>query len=407
MPTCLILILPFILGTVTPSPTRSPSESEESLEPSDASQLDPLFSFTDKEESLNEMFREVEELMEDTQSKLQNAVKEMEAEEVLAHRLPVWAQLPANYHNETIAETEIGNETISTQKEIIKNTDNHTSSTLYSETVITSVKSNNKKHQECIVDEDCKTGNYCNFGDAEYRCLTCKVMEPCTRDGECCEGLCVWGQCSNVMKGDGGTICESQEDCNPGFCCSVHSNLLFPVCTPLPLKGEPCFDPSNKFLDILNWDVQPAGVLGWCPCSPGLECQPQSQTSVSVCEEPSPAEGKRSDSGLPEGIPPFVGIMPQEGQYYEDGTRLSDGQNGSPSEESLESLYGDQSLAEAKRVDVDLPEEILPFVGIMEDRAYEDSNIMATPDGADAGPLEKTDGADPGLVVEHPLDDYK
>ncbi|OCT82061.1 hypothetical protein XELAEV_180245702mg, partial [Xenopus laevis] len=74
MPTCLLLILPLLfLGTVTPSPTRSPSESEEFLEAGGASQMDPMFSFTEEEESLNDMFREVEELMEDTQSKLQNA----------------------------------------------------------------------------------------------------------------------------------------------------------------------------------------------------------------------------------------------------------------------------------------------------------------------------------------------
>ncbi|NP_001121290.1 dickkopf WNT signaling pathway inhibitor 3 S homeolog precursor [Xenopus laevis] len=282
MPTCLLLILPLLfLGTVTPSPTRSPSESEEFLEAGGASQMDPMFSFTEEEESLNDMFREVEELMEDTQSKLQNAVKEMEAEE--AHGLPGWAQLPPNYHNDSIVETEVGNETISMQKEIIKNTDNRTGSTLYSQTVITSVKSKEKQQQECIVDEDCKAGNYCHFGDSEYRCLLCKVMKPCTRDGECCEGLCVWGQCANVLKGEGGTICESQEDCNPGFCCSVHSNLLFPVCTPLPVKGEPCFDPSNKFVDILNWDVQPAGVLGRCPCSLGLVCQPLSLDNFLDC----------------------------------------------------------------------------------------------------------------------------
>uniref|UniRef100_F6QZ43 Dickkopf N-terminal cysteine-rich domain-containing protein n=1 Tax=Xenopus tropicalis TaxID=8364 RepID=F6QZ43_XENTR len=336
----------------------------------------------------------------------------MEPEEVLAHRLPGWAQLPNN-HNESV--TEMGNETIHSQKEMTKNTDNHTGSTLYSETVITSLKNNSKRHQECIVDEDCKSGNYCYFADSEYKCLPCKATEPCTRDGECCEGLCVWGQCAHVTKGEGGTICESQEDCNPGFCCAVHSDLLFPVCTPLPGEGEPCLDPSNKLVDIMNWDVQPAGVLGRCPCSQGLVCQPQSHALVSTCQEPSPDDSKRSDLEVPEVIPPFIGIMPQEGQYYEDGTQLSDGPYASPSEESrsLESRYGDPLLAAAKRVSVDVPEEVLPFVGIMEERDYEDSDVVPTSDsvptsdGVDAGPLEETYETEPGLVEKSPFDDYK
>ncbi|MEE6498839.1 hypothetical protein FKM82_003240 [Ascaphus truei] len=166
----MLLILPLVLGSVNPSPTRRSLESEDAVVAAAAS-LDPVFSFTHEEASLNEMFREVEELMEDTQSKLQNAVKEMEAEEVAVPRAA------PNYHNESVTETTIGNKTVQTHQDIVKETDNITGATMYSETVITSVKSQDKKSRECIIDEDCESGNYCYFANSEYKCLRCKAEE--------------------------------------------------------------------------------------------------------------------------------------------------------------------------------------------------------------------------------------
>ncbi|KAM4617186.1 dickkopf-related protein 3 isoform 2-T2 [Discoglossus pictus] len=287
----ILLLLPLVLG----SPARRSLDSDgDVVVTADSAILDPLFSFTNDEASLNEMFREVEELMEDTQSKLQNAVKEMEAEDVSSRRVPslVPEDLPLNYHNASITETKIGNKTIETQQEIVK---------------------------ECIIDEDCKPGNYCHFADSEYKCLPCKAKEVCTRDGECCSGqLCVWGQCSKSSRGERGTICERQQDCNPGLCCSVQPDLLFPVCTSLPMKGELCHDSSTQLLDFIGWELEPDGVLDRCPCANGLVCQPQNQALVSLCEEPTLKETRRSDAELLLEDLPFDSLMPgQEFDYVE------------------------------------------------------------------------------------------
>ncbi|KAG8438307.1 hypothetical protein GDO86_008838 [Hymenochirus boettgeri] len=197
----------------------------------------------------------------------------MKAEEILSQKVkgpdPV-------YHNKS--DEKIGNQTIQTDREMVKETDNKTGSdsATFSETKMTSFKNEDKRKHECIVDEDCGNGSYCYFANSEYKCLHCKSRETCTRDGECCEGqLCVLGQCTRSAKGQSGTICESQEDCIPGLCCAVQSNLLFPVCTPLPLKGEPCYDPTSQMIEIINWDLEPARVLDRCPCSPGLMCHTQ------------------------------------------------------------------------------------------------------------------------------------
>ncbi|KAL2310017.1 hypothetical protein Nmel_006254, partial [Mimus melanotis] len=97
--------------------------------------------------SLGEMLREVEALMEDTQHKLRNAVQEMEAEEEGAKKLSEVSleDLPPNYHNESNTETRVGNRTVHTHQEIDKVTDNKTGSTVFSETVITSIRDGENK----------------------------------------------------------------------------------------------------------------------------------------------------------------------------------------------------------------------------------------------------------------------
>ncbi|KAJ6665157.1 hypothetical protein lerEdw1_005388 [Lerista edwardsae] len=354
--------------------TPAPASDGGGKEPSD----EAILSFPRDEASLNEMFREVEELMEDTQYKLSNAVKEMEAEEEGFKRIGGidFEKLPPNYHNKSHADRKVGNKTIHTYQEINKaardcnlrnshlsqqplstaggffcfshlellpaaeliavgrltvalisavvalgivsesvgeaapEVDNKTGSTSYSETVITSVregevKRNNPepinlssfdefivKKPECIIDEDCETGKYCEFSGLEYKCHVCKTQHThCSRDVECCgHQLCVWGECRKAAsRGENGTICENQHDCNPLMCCAFSkvlppTDLLFPVCTPLPGAGEPCHDPSNRFLNLITWELEPDGALDRCPCTHGLICQTQSHSSDSLCE---------------------------------------------------------------------------------------------------------------------------
>ncbi|XP_062974837.1 dickkopf-related protein 3 [Elgaria multicarinata webbii] len=277
-----LLFLPLLFGIVHTAPASEGGGEEQPEE--------IVLSFPRDEASLNEMFREVEELMEDTQYKLRNAVKEMEAEEEGSKRITEvdFEQLPANYHNESYTDTKIGNKTVHIHQEINKATDNQTGSTSYSETVITSIQEGEpKKNHECIIDEDCETGKYCEFSGLEYKCHICKTQHThCSRDVECCgHQLCVWGECVKAAsRGENGTICENQHDCNPGMCCAFSKDLLFPVCTPLPGEREPCHDPSNRLLNLITWELEPDSALDRCPCAHGLICQMQSLTSDSLCE---------------------------------------------------------------------------------------------------------------------------
>uniref|UniRef100_A0A8B9ID71 Dickkopf-related protein 3 n=1 Tax=Anser brachyrhynchus TaxID=132585 RepID=A0A8B9ID71_9AVES len=241
--------------------------------------------------SLGEMLREVEALMEDTQHKLRNAVQEMEAEEEGAKKLSEvnFENLPPTYHNESNTETRIGNKTVQTHQEIDK---------------------------ECIIDEDCETGKYCQFSTFEYKCQLCKTQHKhCSRDVECCgDQLCIWGECKKATsKGENGTICETQQDCNPGMCCAFQKELLFPVCTPLPEEGEPCHDPSNRLLNLITWELEPDGVLEQCPCASGLICQPHSHGTTSVCELSSnETRNNEKEDPLIMDEMPFLSLIPRD-----------------------------------------------------------------------------------------------
>ncbi|XP_059508072.1 dickkopf-related protein 3-like isoform X2 [Stegostoma tigrinum] len=177
--------------------------------------------------SLREMFKEVEELMEDTQQKLQGAAREMELKQ--GRMLRDLESVSANY-SKSNTRSRARNLTISTQLE-------------------------NKKN--------------------------------CTRDGECnSDSLCIWGQCRmGAVKGETGSICDKQHDCSGELCCAFHTYLLFPVCTPLPTKGQPCRDPTLQSLDLITWEMEPEGALDRCPCLKGLVCQPEGNVFLSVCKE--------------------------------------------------------------------------------------------------------------------------
>uniref|UniRef100_A0A3Q2DJW6 Dickkopf N-terminal cysteine-rich domain-containing protein n=1 Tax=Cyprinodon variegatus TaxID=28743 RepID=A0A3Q2DJW6_CYPVA len=204
--------------------------------------------------SLNEMFREVEELMEDTQHMLDEAV----------HQVCVTFYPFTSKHS--------SGETIGILLQI----------NLHDYDRKMSVK-------ECMVDEDCGDLKYCLYEIENSKCLPCIPTDmPCTKDEECCsDQMCVWGQCTaNAIQGTAGTICQGQSDCSTDLCCAFQREFLFPVCSPKPAKGESCLNHPNLLMDMLEWDQE--GPRDYCPCVGNLQCQPHSVCSAdnaSVEEE--------------------------------------------------------------------------------------------------------------------------
>ncbi|XP_036400336.1 dickkopf-related protein 3a [Megalops cyprinoides] len=231
--------------------------------------------------TLNDMFREVEKLMEDTQHKLEEAVHKMDnesARSILYARDP-----PLNYRDESRTVRKLGNQSVFTVEKIDKVTDNKTGATHFSRTLIRSSGRGNEVDYACIIDEDCEKGSYCLYEMLRSQCLPCKAIHaPCMKDEECCAGqLCVWGQCrENATKGEAGSICQYQSDCSTELCCAFHKALLFPVCTPKPTEREHCHIHPNHLMELLSWDIEGEGPREHCPCARGLQCQPHGRGSL-------------------------------------------------------------------------------------------------------------------------------
>uniref|UniRef100_A0A3B4BCA0 Dickkopf N-terminal cysteine-rich domain-containing protein n=1 Tax=Periophthalmus magnuspinnatus TaxID=409849 RepID=A0A3B4BCA0_9GOBI len=185
--------------------------------------------------SLSDMFREVEELMEDTQHILEEAVDQNEP---VCYCFHIQTHL-SHIHMEVTGPW-------------------------------------NSIDHECMVDEDCGELKYCLYEIENSKCLPCIPTDmPCTKDEECCfDQMCVWGQCTvNATRGEEGTICQDQRDCKPDLCCAFQRELLFPVCNPRPERGESCVNQPNLLMDMLAWDKE--GLRDHCPCAHNLQCQPQ------------------------------------------------------------------------------------------------------------------------------------
>uniref|UniRef100_A0A667XGH4 Dickkopf WNT signaling pathway inhibitor 3 n=1 Tax=Myripristis murdjan TaxID=586833 RepID=A0A667XGH4_9TELE len=183
--------------------------------------------------SLNDMFREVEMLMEDTQHILEEAVDQVSPKCFLNWSCFWQTPFPLTGEGES-----------------------------------------NQNSSECMVDEDCGDLRYCMYGIEKSRCLPCIPTDmPCTKDEECCsDEMCVWGQCTaNATRGAEGTICQVQSDCRADLCCAFQRELLFPVCNPKPEKGESCLSHPNLLMDMLAWDQE--GPRDHCPCANELQCQ--------------------------------------------------------------------------------------------------------------------------------------
>ncbi|XP_020501171.1 dickkopf-related protein 3b [Labrus bergylta] len=229
--------------------------------------------------SLNDMFREVEELMEDTQHILEEAVDQITTESAKSSLTSL--DLIPNFHNQTSRTTKDGDGVVQVLDRVDKETNNETGESHLSHTHIELSGQWNSVDHECMVDEDCGDLKYCLYEIKDSKCLPCIPTDmPCTKDEECCsEQMCVWGQCTvNATQGTEGTICQGQSDCRPDLCCAFQRELLFPVCNPKPQKGEPCLSNPNLLMDMLAWDQE--GPSDHCPCADNLQCQPHRRGSV-------------------------------------------------------------------------------------------------------------------------------
>ncbi|XP_072516809.1 dickkopf-related protein 3a isoform X2 [Salminus brasiliensis] len=210
--------------------------------------------------ALGDMFREVEELMEDTQLRLEDAAHQMDNESAKSSQHAL--NLTSNYSNESGSDIVLGNQSAPAEEKIDKITENRTEEIRITRTI---AQSNGKENETDHI---------------------------CAKDEECCEGqLCVWGQCTkNITKGEAGTICEYQSDCSSNLCCAFHKALLFPVCISKPAERERCMISANHLMELLSWDLEGEGPREHCPCAGELQCQHLGRGSLCLKGQSSSEE---------------------------------------------------------------------------------------------------------------------
>ncbi|KAK7913122.1 hypothetical protein WMY93_013333 [Mugilogobius chulae] len=146
----------------------------------------------------------------------------------------------------------------------------------------------NNIYNGCVADDDCEKGGYCFSQAHRSKCMSCKALDVC-----CDEHMCVWGQCTkSASKGEAGSTCQTQSDCNPELCCAFHKALLFPICLSKPIEREQCFSASNHLMDLLSQDE---GPRKHCPCVSDLHCQHLGRGAMCLKGEDSSEEDMTDD----------------------------------------------------------------------------------------------------------------
>ena len=125
--------------------------------------------------------------------------------------------------------------------------------------------------QECNTHKKCPAKKYCHM----FLCFDClKENVACTRNGQCCRGLCTYGRCnSKSSKGDVGTFCDRHDDCSGDTCC-----VRIPEINPHISICKPTLDEFNVCGPCSDFDVSHISHFGdessTCgPCKKALECK--------------------------------------------------------------------------------------------------------------------------------------
>ncbi|KAG9481555.1 hypothetical protein GDO78_010672 [Eleutherodactylus coqui] len=142
---------------------------------------------------------------------------------------------------------------------------------------------------ECNDSHDCPENQYCHLSSDIAECQDCKTKDMlCQQDRECCLGwVCALSKCTERLSTEsGGVRCDLTEDqCAPGFCCSTTERLPFPMCLPLPSRGEQCGTQANNFLKLITFAANYGLDVQHCPCGEGLVCASKGNL-ISTCEKP-------------------------------------------------------------------------------------------------------------------------
>merc|ERR1711962_426088 len=129
---------------------------------------------------------------------------------------------------------------------------------------------------------------------------------------------CQWGKCQKAKKGDPGTFCKGNNQCNGDSCCRNTAGSFHLMCIPPQTEGAICgLHQRQESVAKLFYVVKRSTVPTCSPCKSGLKCANTGDSKFKRCvkaayaakvaqeeeEEEEESGEEEGENGEDEGLP--------------------------------------------------------------------------------------------------------
>jgi len=136
--------------------------------------------------------------------------------------------------------------------------------------IMNQLKNMKEKPKKC---KKCGSGKFC---DPIFHLCRKKFAEgrTCMAQKQCGANLrCQWGKCQKAKKGDPGTFCKGNGQCNGDSCCRNTPGSFHLMCIPPQQEGAICgLHERQESVAKLFYVVKRSTVATCSPCKSGLKC---------------------------------------------------------------------------------------------------------------------------------------
>jgi len=147
--------------------------------------------------------------------------------------------------------------------------------------IMNQLKNMKEKPKKC---KKCGSGKFC---DPIFHLCRKKFAEgrTCMAQKQCGANLrCQWGKCQKAKKGDPGTFCKGNGQCNGDSCCRNTPGSFHLMCIPPQQEGAICgLHERQESVAKLFYVVKRSTVATCSPCKSGLKCANTGEASFKRC----------------------------------------------------------------------------------------------------------------------------
>merc|ERR1712168_1691183 len=175
--------------------------------------------------------------------------------------------------------------------------------------IMNQLRNMGKRPAKC---KKCGSGKFC---DPIFHLCRKKFAEgrTCMAQKQCGANLrCQWGKCQKAKKGDPGTFCKGNNQCNGDSCCRNTPGSFHLMCIPPQTEGAICgLHERQESVAKLFYVVKRSTVPTCSPCKSGLKCANTGDSKFKRCvkaayaaeveeEEEEEEEGSGEEEGEAE-----------------------------------------------------------------------------------------------------------